>query len=239
MSRNLAIIPARSGSKRIPEKNITSFLGRPLLAYSLQTARESGLFEVIHVSTDSERVATVCAELDCRPTFLRAPELADDFTPIAAVLQWVQRAYLERGQEFDTVALVMATAPLLEPSDLREGYRIFSENRGQRTLVAVAPHPAPIERAFRLHKDNSLVPVQPDKSLHRTQDLEAAWYDSGAFAIFSAATLAAWQPGSPANFCGLPLPAYKSIDIDEPDDLLFAEVVYRGLRQLRAGNGQG
>src|ERR1700739_3167672 len=115
----IAIVPARGGSKRIPDKNIVDFLGAPLMCYPIRAAEPSGLFDVIHVSTASLRIAEVAASLGHPADFMRDPALADDHTPLLPVLKWTLEQYAARGRAFSTVCLVMPTAPLIDADDLR------------------------------------------------------------------------------------------------------------------------
>ena len=232
----LAVIPARGGSTRIPRKNIVDFAGRPLIAHILETARVSGLFEEIHVSTDDAEIAETVSTLGHPPAFMRDPALADDFVGVVPVLRWVHEHYAAKGCHFDTVTLLMATAPLLEPSDLRNGHAMYERLGGTKPILAVAPYPAPIEWAFRLGDDGLLAPLQPGMADIRSQDLTPVWYDSGTFGIFPSTSLSLplVEKGS---FAAFPIAPYKAIDIDDPDDLRFAEIVWRGMRSLAADGG--
>ena len=153
----IAIVPARGGSKRIPDKNIVDFLGLPLMGHSLRAARESGLFDTIHVSTDSARIAEVAASLGHAVDFTRDPALADDHTPLLPVLRWTVEQYAARGKRFDTVCLLMPTAPLIEAEDLRRANTLFERHAGRRTVIAVARFPVPIEWAFRMPDGESQI----------------------------------------------------------------------------------
>ena len=232
----LAVIPARGGSRRIPQKNIADFAGRPLIAHVLETARNSRLFEEIHVSTDDAEIAETVSTLGHPPAFMRDPALADDFVGVVPVLRWVHEHYAAKGCHFDTVTLLMATAPLLEPSDLRNGHAMYERLGGTKPILAVAPYPAPIEWAFRLDDDGLLAPLEPGMADIRSQDLTPSWYDSGTFAVFppSSLSLPLVEKGS---FAAFPIAPYKAIDIDDPDDLRFAEIVWRGMRSLAAEDG--
>ena len=232
----LAVIPARGGSRRIPRKNIADFAGRPLIAHILETARNSGLFEEIHVSTDDAEIAETVSALGHPPAFMRAPALADDFVGVVPVLRWVYEKYAAEARRFDTVTLLMATAPLLEPSDLRDGHAAYERLGGVKPVLAVAPYPAPIEWAFRLGDDGLLAPVEPGMAAIRSQDLTPAWYDSGTFAIFPPSSLSL-SLADKGSFAAFPIASYKAIDIDDLDDLRFAEVVWRGMRALAAERG--
>ena len=164
----IAIVPARGGSKRIPDKNIVDFLGAPLMGYSIRAAQQSGLFDVIHVSTESQRIADVAASLGVPADFLRDPALADDHTPLLPVLSWVLQQYSRRGREFDTVCLLMPTAPLIEADDLRKAEEIFRRHGGQRSVMAVSRFNVPVEWAFRMATDGALTPCQPGMAAVRS-----------------------------------------------------------------------
>src|ERR1700730_8454707 len=149
----IAIVPARGGSKRIPEKNIIDFHGRPLMSYPILAAELSGLFDVIHVSTDSPRIAEVAASLGHPVDFVRDPALADDHTPLLPVLQWTIDQYAQRGKRFESVCLLMPTAPLIDADDLKRAEEEFRRRGGQRTVIAVSRFSVPVEWAFRMAAD--------------------------------------------------------------------------------------
>ncbi len=229
MSR-LAVIPARGGSKRIPDKNIIEFCGRPMIAYALQAAQESGIFDRIHVSTDSQRIADVAEELGFPVEFLRPAELADDFTPIMPVLKNVAETFAAAGQSFDSVCLIMAVNPLLEAKDLVAAAELFDSRAGRNPVMAVVPFPVPVEWAYAAAADGRLVPREPGKFAIRSQDLEQHYFDAGSFVIYPAdKVIDSEGAGDDTEFYGYPLARYKGIDIDDKEDLEFVEIVYRGL----------
>ncbi len=234
----IAIIPARGGSKRIKDKNIVDFCGKPMMAYALEAARESGLFDVIHVSTDSARIAAVAGELGFPVDFLRDASFADDHTPLMPVLRWVLNQFKDRGQEASDVCLLMPCAPLVEAGDLRAAYEAYVE-AGRKTMVlAVVPFPYPVERALAMGPDGVLRPKFPETWHKRSQDLDPAYHDAGLFSFSPAAHIL--DPDLVVTDRLLPyaLPRYKAADIDEPEDLEYAEILYRGLREVRkAGRG--
>jgi N-acylneuraminate cytidylyltransferase len=225
--RRIAIVPARGGSKRIPAKNIVPFEGAPLMTWVLAAARRSGLFEAIHVSTDDAAIAAVATAHGFPPDFPRAAELADDHTPLLPVLKWTLERYLERGQHFDCVCLLMPTAPLIDEEDLKGGAALFDKARGTRPVLAAASFPCPIEWAFRLDADGGLKPVQPGLASVRSQDLEKAYYDTGTFIFFPAAQVLAWPEGQ-ADYLAYVLPRHKAVDIDDHEDLELAARLFRG-----------
>jgi pseudaminic acid cytidylyltransferase len=224
----IAIIPARGGSKRIPDKNIVDFFGMPLMGHSLRAARESALFDVIHVSTDSARIAEVAASLGHPVDFMRDAALADDHTPLLPVLQWTAQQYAAHGKRFDTVCLLMPTAPLIEAEDLRKANALFEQHARQRTVMAVASFPVPIEWAFRLPDGESLVPCQPGMGNVRSQDLATAYYDAGTFIFLPEIEVLAGRIDD-ARLLAHALPRHKAIDIDDAEDLELAKIIYRGL----------
>lgn len=225
----IAIMPARGGSKRLPGKNVAEFFGAPLLAHALQAARKSGLFECIHVSTDDGAIARVAADLGFAPDFMRDAGLADDQTPLLPVAKWTLEQYASRGKRFATVCLLMPTAPLIEAEDLRRAEALYRKHGGRRAVLAVARFPAPVEWALRLAPDGQLTPREPGQMQRRSQDLEPAYYDAGAFVFYPAATVAAGQPDD-RNFLAYVLDRHKAVDIDDADDLEFARALMRGRR---------
>ncbi len=225
----IAIMPARGGSKRIPHKNISDFHGRPLLSYPLTAARNSGLFDVIHVSTEDQAIATAAAACGFPPEFLRDPALADDYTGVLPVLKWVLQRYAEKDRRFETVCLLMPTAPLIEADDLRSACTLFEAQSGCRPVLAVTAMPCPVEWAMRLLPDGSLAPVEPEKANIRSQDLPKAYIDSGTFIFLSSAQVLAY-PQSMPDYLAYILPRHKAVDIDNPEDLELAERLYRGRR---------
>ena len=223
----IAIIPARGGSKRIKNKNITDFCGQPLISYSLKAAQESGLFDEIHVSTESEEIASIVEKLGAPVHFMRPIELADDHTPITPVLQWVLKQYREMGRLFQDVCLLMPTAPLIEAQDLKEGMKIFANHRGQKALIAVGQFPVPLEWAFSREADGLLVPYKPGMFAVRSQDLPKRYYDTGTFCFYTSEQIT--DTSGQTSYVGYVLAKEKCIDIDDLEDLRLAEVIYKGL----------
>jgi N-acylneuraminate cytidylyltransferase len=229
----LAIIPARSGSTRIKDKNVIDFCGQPLIARPLAAAKESDLFDSIHVSTDSEHYAEIVRGLGFKIDFLRDPSLADNHTSLTGVLRWVVREYEKRGKRFDEVCMVMATAALVEAEDLKRGHKLFIEHGRQIPVLAVSPFPAPPERSLGLGKDGILEPRFPEMWDRRSQDLKPAYYDAGAFFFVDAKQLTGGT-GIPSKFLPCMLPRHKAVDIDEPEDLEMAELLALGLKAKKA-----
>lgn len=225
--RRLAIIPARGGSKRILNKNIRDFCGQPMITHVLGAARASGLFAIVHVSTESQRIRDVAAEIGFLPEFPRPEGLADDHTPVMPVLRYVAEEYASRGQHFDEIWMLMACSPLIDDSDLRKAAVLFLGSGGKQPLLAVSEYPAPIEWAFSRGENGALTPVQAGMFAVRSQDLEKRYFDAGSFAIFPAASVLDSQGGgSDQGFIGYVLPKGKAIDIDDEQDWQLAEALF-------------
>lgn len=230
--RRIAIIPARGGSKRIPNKNIRNFCGRPMIGYIIGEALASGLFDEIHVSTDSQEIVEVVEGLGLKVPFMRLPQLADDHTPIMPVLRYVLDEYQGREMTFDTVAILMACAPMITAEDLRGGLTLYDSLQGARAVLGVAEYPCPIEWAFQREPSGVLVPLQPGMFSFRSQDLAPAYYDAGQFCYMSCQHILTTDgAGSDEGFLGYPIQRHQAIDIDTMDDWRFAELVFKSVSQ--------
>ena len=228
MPRRIAIIPARGNSKRIPQKNIRMFCGKPMIAYTLQAAQASGLFDIIHVSTDSSQIRDIVEQYGFSVDFLRPDHLADDLTPIMPVLKYAAETYAERGEIFDQVWLLMACAPLVKASDLKQAAQLFEKVGSRNSVIAVAEFPVPIEWAFSRNPDGKLIPIKPGMFATRSQDLEKKYFDAGVFAAFPAANvLDSEGAGTDSDFIGYIISKDKAIDIDDEVDWEFAEAMYQ------------
>jgi len=233
--KRLAIIPARGGSKRIPNKNVRDFCAQPMISYILNSASKSGLFDIIHVSTDDPAIESVCSDLGFKPDFSRPAHLADDHTPLMPVLKYVAEEYETRGQQFDEIWLLMACSPLLAPEDLQAAAEVYAnqEDEKQHPLMAVIAYPAPTQWAFQRKQNGHLSPLNPGMFKIRSQDLEEHYYDAGAYYIFPPKTILESQnAGSDQHFIGDVIPHYKSVDIDTQDDWKLAEILYTGLKNM-------
>lgn len=229
--KSIAVIPARGGSKRIPNKNIRDFCGSPILAHILSAASASSLFDEIHVSTDSNEIAEVSRGLGFDVDFLRPSYLADDHTPIMPVLKYVLEEYLARGLVYDCVALLMPCSPMITVGDLNGASKLFNTHQSKLAVLGVADYPCPIEWAFRRESNGVLVPMQPGMFSVRSQDLSPACYDAGQFCFMSSQRVLATQgAGSDQGYLGYPIKRYQAIDIDTLEDWQFAEIVFKSLR---------
>jgi len=157
-------------------------------------------------------------------------ELADDFTPLIPVLRWVLQEYVRREQFFDDVCLMMPCAPLVEPGDLVGADRIFSEDEEALPVMGVTEYPVPVEWAYSLDASGNLDPREPGKFAVRSQDLGKYYYDSGAFYFYYAKQVLQESFSGGGKMRPFFLPRHRAIDIDEMEDLKYAEIIYRGLR---------
>jgi pseudaminic acid cytidylyltransferase len=229
----VAIIPARGGSKRIPGKNIRPFCGKPMIAWSIQAARESGCIDRIVVSTDSTEVARVAADCGAEVPFLRPPQLADDHTGTLPVIAHAVRWLLQAGEQLGSTCCLYATSPFLQAQDLREGLRAL-ETTDCDYAFSVAGYGSPIERAIRITPAGRVAMFQPQHMQTRSQDLEPAYHDAGQFYW---GRVDAWLHGRPIFSPGsvpVVLPRHRVQDIDTPEDWQRAELMFRALQQQSA-----
>ncbi|WGK64728.1 pseudaminic acid cytidylyltransferase [Croceiramulus getboli] len=179
-NNNLCIIPARGGSKRIPRKNIKLFLGKPIIAYSIEAALKSGCFKEVMVSTDDEEIARVAREYGAIVPSLRSSKNADDFATIKDVVDEVIDAYIDRGVKFDNICCLFATAPLVQVKLLIKGLSILLEKEVD-SVRPIVRFSYPIQRAFKFLENGAVEMINEEHLKTRTQDLEPAYYDAGMF----------------------------------------------------------
>jgi len=223
---NVAIIPARGGSKRIPRKNLKPFDGVPMIARSIRTALDSGLFEQVVVSTDDEEIAELAQAHGAQVPFLRPAELADDFTGTAAVIVHA----LQQLPHFDYACCVYATAPLLQARFLRQGLELLEQHPDKSFAFSVTDFGFPVQRALTLDGQGALTALYPEFRNTRSQDLPAAFQDAGQFYWGRSE---AWLRGevlySPASLPVI-LPRHLVQDIDTAEDWKRAEYLYAALK---------
>ena len=176
---NIAVIPARGGSKRIPRKNIKSFLGKPIIAYSIEEAINSKLFDKVIVSTDDEEIAKVAKEHGAEVPFIRPKAISDDFTGTNAVVKHAINWFLEQGVSINYACCIYATAPLLQKEYLKEGFKALEKGEAMFAF-SVTSFTFPIQRAVKI-KNNKMSMYCPEHLMTRSQDLEEAYHDAGQF----------------------------------------------------------
>ncbi len=225
--RSIALIPARGGSKRIPKKNIKNFHGKPLMAYSIEKALESKLFERVIVSTDDETIAAV-AENYGAEVLMRPAELADDYTGTAAVTEHALEVY----PGYDFVCTLYPTAPLLQTRYLIEGYEKLKSSDAVYAFSATSM-PFPIQRTFRLTEEGRCEMFMPEHYATRSQDLEEAYQDAGQF-YWKKVGVESDQILFGKDSVPIILPRYLVQDIDTLEDWKRAEVMYKVLQDLES-----
>ena len=225
----IAVIPARGGSKRIPRKNIKHFMGRPMIAWSIAAAQQSGCFDRIIVSTDDPEIAEVAEMHGADVPFVRPLELSDDHTGTIPVIAHAIGWQNAQGKpEVSQACCVYATAPFLQAHDLRRGLEGL-ESSGADYAFSVTSYAFPIQRALRNTPDQRVSMFQPEHFNTRSQDLEEAWHDAGQFYWGKAN---AWLTGSPLFSVGstsIVLPRHRVQDIDTPEDWARAELMFKCL----------
>jgi len=227
--KKVAIIPARGGSKRIPRKNIKPFMGKPMIAWPIAAAQESGLFDSIIVSTDDEEIAEVARAAGAQVPFMRPADLANDHAGTGAVIIHALQWFTENGIPFDAACCIYATAPFLDPKRLVEGWEKLQQP-GKRFAFSVTSYAFPIQRALRQTPDGSVDMFWPENLMKRSQDLEPAYHDAAQFYWgWSEAFLNGEVTFSPIS-APVILPRTEVVDIDTPEDWEVAELTWRVLK---------
>ncbi len=222
----IAIIPARGGSKRIPNKNIKLFHGKPIIAYAIDNALNSGLFDEVFVSTDNEEIAAIARQQGAIVPVLRSSQNADDFATTSDVLIEVLKYHQEIGKHIDTACCIYPTTPLLTPEDLIAAYDIFSKEKYDVLLTCVA-YDSPIQRAFELNAASEVILREPECINMRSQDLPKAYHDAGAFYFFEVDKFIQNKSLWVGRIGAYPLSDLKVQDIDNPDDWTLAELKFQ------------
>lgn len=227
---NLAIIPARGGSKRIPRKNIKDFLGKPIIAYSIQAAVDSGLFDEIIVSTDDAEIAQIAKQFGASVPFLRSTQKSDDFTPLSQVFIEVLNSYNSLGQSYNYFCAILPTAPLIQPTDLKESYTYLTEET--RSVISIVEYDFPIQR-FLKNGTYGLEIGNKETYSMRSQDLESMVHDAGQFYWAEAQSYLRESSFFPLHPKGYELDRKYVFDIDTEEDWAKVEFAYRFLNDLK------
>ncbi len=221
----MAIIPARGGSKRIPRKNIKLFYGKPMIAYSIEAAIESGCFDKVIVSTDDHEIAEVAKEYGAEVPFMRPQNIADDYATTMDVIQHAVQWCEQQKLPITYICCLYATAPFVQAKDLKKGWEIVQQPDVKYAFSATT-FPFPIQRAIKISNSGNVSMFSPEYELTRSQDLEESYHDAGQFywgevdafkqklAIFDQ-----------QSRCVM-LPRKQVQDIDTPEDWDFAEILF-------------
>lgn len=225
----LAVIPARGGSKRIPRKNIKMFCGKPMIAWSIEAALQSGCFDKVIVSTDDDEIAEVARQYGASVPFMRPVELSDDYTGTIPVIQQAIEWCRADGFDAHQVCCLYATAPFVRPEDLSRGLGTL-EQTGSHYAFSVTSYAFPIQRAIRLTGAGRVEMFNAEHFNTRSQELEESYHDAGQFYWGLAS---AWLQGgmifSPESSAVM-LPRHRVQDIDTPEDWVRAEWLYKAFQ---------
>jgi carbamoyl-phosphate synthase large subunit len=230
----IALIPARGGSKRIPRKNIRLFGGRPVIAWSIAAARDSGLFDRIICSTDDEEIAAVAQAWGAEAPFRRPAALSDDHATTLAVVQHALEWAGAEGLPLEAICCIYPASPFVTAERLRAGYEALKAS-GAQFCLPVARFPAPIQRAIRRTADDRLEMFQPDQFAVRSQDLEPGWFDVGQFFWGRPDALRRGVRVFGPDTVALETPLWRAVDIDTPEDWIRAERLWNALSDEERG----
>ena len=223
---NIAIIPARGGSKRVPRKNIRNFAGRPMISYAISAALDSKLFTHVIVSTDDHEIAETARTYGAEVPFMRPVELSDDHTPTAPVIKHAIDQAEALGWFADYVCCIYPAVPLIHGSDLLAAFQLLQNVASADYSFPVTQFPSAIQRALRLDSSGATSSFYPEHELTRSQDLEPAFHDAGQFYW---GCCKAWKenPRIHNSGVGLVVQSWRVVDIDTEEDWRRAEIIYQ------------
>lgn len=227
----IAIITARGGSKRIPNKNKRDFLGKPILTYSIEAALASGLFDEVMVSTDDEEIAQIARDAGANVPFMRSSAAADDFATTDDVLMEVLTEYEKEGRKFDYMACIYPTAPFVTAEKLQEAFRILVQEEGSG-VMPVVPFSFPPQRGMAV-RDGRLEYCYPENAMKRSQDLETIYHDCGQFYFYHVEKYMACRGDLPDGYVPVVVPETEVQDIDNLTDWKLAEMKYKMMIEER------
>ena len=222
--KSLCIIPARGGSKRIPRKNIKPFWGKPIMAYSIEAALNSGIFDEVMVSTDDEEFAEVAKNYDASVPFLRSEATSNDYATTVDVLLEVIETYKQQKKVFDTICCLYSTAPFVTSERLKEAYSKLSDNVD--ACFAMVEYSYPIQRSLRINESGLVEMKYPEHLKSRTQDLEKVYHDAGQFYFVKTKTLIEEETVWCKRTAPLLLSELEVQDLDTLTDWKLAEMKY-------------
>lgn len=225
----LCIIPARGGSKRIPRKNIKEFMGKPIIAYSIEAALNSGVFDEVMVSTDDEEIAGVARQCGAAVPFLRSAKTSNDYATTVDVLLEVVNRYREQGKEFDTICCLYSTAPFVTSDRLKEASEKVSDTVD--ACFTIVEYSYPIQRSLRINKSDYVEMKYPEHLKSRTQDLEIVYHDAGQFYFVKTEALVKEKTVWCKRTAPLILSELEVQDLDTLTDWQLAELKYQLLKK--------
>ncbi len=222
----IAIIPARGGSKRIPRKNVKPFLGKPILAYGIEAALHSELFETVMISTDDQEIGDIARLYGADFPFFRSQKNAGDTAGTVDVLLEVLDQYEQKGKTFEYGCCIYPTAPFITPEKLKAAFQWLKQGAFD-SVFPVLKFSYPIQRALRIKSDERIEMMQPENLNRRSQELEPAYHDSGQFYFFKTSVLRTQGRLWTGNTGAIVLSEMEAHDIDHEEDWAVAEFKYR------------
>lgn len=230
---HIAIIPARGGSKRIPRKNVKPFMGKPMILWSIEAAKRTGLFDHIVVTTDDAEIIDLVQRHGAIAPFVRPPELSDDHTALDAVLKHALNHVIETIGTPDYVCTIFATAPFIESEEIAAGLDRLKES-GAEIAFTVANFGFPIQRALKILPNGRMGMFQPEHLKTRSQDLEPAYHDAAQFYWSTPGAILNDIAAFSEHAVPIVLPRYKVQDIDTPEDWDRAELMFKAWQAEKA-----
>lgn len=224
----VAIITARGGSKRIPKKNIKEFCGKPIIAYSIRAALDSGIFDEVMVSTDSEEIAEIARAYGAKVPFMRSAKTSDDFATTADVLMEVLERYQEMGRTFDVMSCIYPTAPFVTPQKLQSAYDTLKKEQAVMAMPVVA-FSYPPQRSYVLN-GNMLEMKWKENYNKRSQDLEKMYHDAGQFYMYQVDAFVRLKGQMTESIVPVIVDEMEVQDIDNETDWKLAEMKYQMMK---------
>ena len=228
---NVAVIPARGGSKRIPRKNIKDFCGKPLIAYSIKTAVNTGIFDDIIVSTDNKEIADVAKEYGAKVPFIRPNALSGDFSTTGDVMVHAMKWIQKNIDSISVVCCIYATAPFIQKEDLLNAYEVFKTNKWSYVFSATT-FPFPIQRAIKRLDNGGITMFQPEHFETRSQDLEEAYHDAGQFYFGKPEAWLNNEKIFESKSEVVVPPKWRVQDIDTYEDWISAEYLFNSFNKI-------
>ena len=225
---NVAIIPARGGSKRIPRKNIREFAGQPIISYSIRAARQAGIIDQIIVSTDDEEIASVARDFGAEIPFVRPPEISEDYSGTNEVVAHAISWLVSNGAKLNAVCCIYATAPLIEATDIASGYEVLTSGNWNYVFSATT-YAFPVYRAFKLDGGEQISMLWPEHQTTRSQDLPDTYHDAGQFYWGKPQAFLDSLPIFDKHSTIVRVPRHRVQDIDTFEDWAHAEALYAAL----------
>lgn len=230
---NVAIVPARGGSKRIPRKNVRPFCGRPMMAWSIEVLLGSGCIDRVVVSTDDDEIAALAAALGAEVPFRRPAELADDHAPTLPVVADALQRVQALGWAVQRVCCAYPTAPLMSGDDLCTAMTLLDADPALDYVFSCATYAFPVRRALRPAASGGVEPLFPADIARRSQDLDEVFHDAGQFYWGRPAAFLAQRPIFGARSRPFLVPRHRVQDIDTAEDWARAELMFRAFREQR------